>query len=177
MDFYLNKSEWGGVAHRGEHSNTEDFRRQFNIKKFGDGFKLFINESSNLYFNESKHESGVALEGMHSNTTDERRKLNLKIIAQSKVRDPINEPPAWDCPIRHNDAWADPRLNSGTGFHCTNDHSVPFHIIADFGAFVKIREVLWKKRGDNQHIDRVIHQFKLEYWHKNAWVEHGVFDT
>ena len=80
MDFYLNKSEWGGVAHRGEHSNTEDFRRQFNIKKFGDGFKLFIRESSNLYFNKNK-DSGIALEGMHSNTTDERRKLHLNIIA------------------------------------------------------------------------------------------------
>ena len=97
--------------------------------------------------------------------------------AQWKVRDPVNEPPAWNCPIRHNDNWADPRLNSNTGFHCTNDHSVPFHIIADFGAFVKIREVLLKKRGDQQHIERVIHQFKLEYWRKNAWVEHGIFDT
>ena len=50
-------------------------------------------------------------------------------------------------------------------------------MIADFGAFVKIKEVLLKKRGDGACPERLITQFRLDYWRGDAWVKQGVFDT
>lgn len=71
--WYMNKEDWGGVAKKGEFTNTFNACRHFIVEDE----QLFMMNGMNVYFNKDFY-SGAAWENEHTNTTVERRKIMMK---------------------------------------------------------------------------------------------------
>ena len=107
--------------------------------------------------------------------------MNTEYRGSTPERDPILDPPIYTLSSHYLDNWTDPSLGSKFGFQCSAlaiKTQEPMVIIADFGRFTRIKEVIFCKRGDSEYYyQQYVISFRLSYESNNEWIEHGVYET